>query len=69
MSAMFYYSKKLVDINLSSFDTNNVTSMERMFGECNSLEILDISNFDTSNVTNMKEMFLFDTKLKTIYAT
>ena len=45
-------------IDLSSFDTSNVTNMQSMFqaSEITSLE-LDLSSFDTSNVTNMNYMF------------
>ena len=41
----------------SKFNTSNVTSMNSMFGECESLTSLDLSIFDTSNVTDMNCMF------------
>ena len=44
-------------IDLSSYDTSNVTDMRCMFDGCSSLESLDLSGFDTSNVTNMQSMF------------
>ena len=37
--------------------TDKVTSMNRMFSDCNKLTSLDVSNFNTSQVTNMKHMF------------
>ena len=37
--------------------TDKVTSMNRMFSNCNKLTSLDVSNFNTSQVTNMKHMF------------
>ena len=46
-------------LDLSSFDTSNVTKMGSMFGECNQLESLDLSRFNTSKVTDMVGMFSF----------
>lgn len=54
---MFYTCSSLTSLNLSSFDTSNVTSMGAMFYSCSSLTNLDLSNLDTSNVTNMSSMF------------
>ena len=60
-----YYEKKYYDgciklkeINLSSFDTKNVTNMSFMFGLCKNLSNLNLSSFNTKNVTNMSCMFL-----------
>ena len=53
---MFYYCK-LKSLDLSNFDTSNVTSMEYMFAYCGMLSELDVSNFDTSSVTSMRYMF------------
>ena len=44
-------------LDLSSFDTSNVTNMSGMFDGCPNLRVLDLSSFDTSNVTNMSGMF------------
>ena len=44
-------------LDLSSFDTSNVTNMSSMFYGCSSLTSLDLSNFNTSSVTNMQSMF------------
>ena len=54
---MFYNCKSLKSINLSSFNTNNVTDMNEMFSGCESLESIDLSSFNTNNVTNMNGMF------------
>ena len=54
---MFGGLKNLTSLDLSSFDTSNVTSMSGMFYECHSLTNLDLSGFDTSNVTDMSGMF------------
>ena len=47
----------LKELNLSNFNTNNVTEMGGMFFGCSSLEELNISNFNTNNVKNMFGMF------------
>ena len=56
-SKMFYYCTKLTSLDVSSFDTSNVTNMSGMFGGCSGLTSLDVRNFNTSNVTNMSSMF------------
>ncbi len=55
MSYMFEESRAAT-IDLSSFDTSNVTNMSGMFWESQAT-ILDLGSFDTSNVTNMSGMF------------
>ena len=47
----------LTSIDLSKFDTRNVTNMSLMFNGCSRLTSIDLSGFDTSNVTNMDHMF------------
>ena len=47
----------LTDINLTGFDTSNVTNMRGMFQECSSLKTIDLSSFNTSKVTDMSWMF------------
>ena len=54
---MFNECSSLTNINLSNFDTNNVTDMRSMFDECSSLTNINLSNFDTKNVTDMRWMF------------
>ena len=53
-------------IDLSNFNTSNVTNMRDMFYNCSLLTTLDLSNFDTSNVTNMSNMFYGCSKLTTL---
>lgn len=48
---------RLTKIDLSGWDTSNVTDMGEMFKDCSSLTNLDVSNFNTSKVTNMDNMF------------
>ena len=56
-SLLFYYCVNLASIDVSGFDTSNVTNMGGMFSGCSSLTSLDVSGFDTSNVTDMGWMF------------
>ena len=55
MSYMFGGSKATT-LDLSNFDTSNVTYMSYMFYNSKATT-LDVSNFDTSKVTNMSTMF------------
>ena len=54
---MFSNCSGLTSLDVSKFDTSNVTTMYQMFEKCTGLSNLDISNFGTSNVTNMGYMF------------
>ena len=55
---MFYSCSKLSSIDMSGFDTSNVTNMFSMFFNCSALTSLTgLSGFDTSNVTIMNCMF------------
>ena len=48
---------RLTKIDLSGWDTSNVTDMNKMFSDCSSLTSLDVSGFDTGKVTDMSRMF------------
>ena len=62
-------TRYLSALDVSSFNTSNVTNMSSMFDVfpgrdalaseygSSTLTMLDLSNFDTSNVTNMYRMF------------
>jgi len=50
---MFYGCSALKELNLSNFNTNNVTDMEGMFSWCSSLKELNLFNFNTNNATNI----------------
>ena len=55
---MFQECNELEYINLSNFNTSNVTDMRYIFNKCHKLkEIKGIDNFNTSKVTNMTAMF------------
>ena len=53
MGYMFSECYSLKELNLSNFNTNNVTDMGYMFSKCSSLKELNLSNFKTNNVTYM----------------
>ena len=50
-------STKIIKLNISAWDTSNVTNMGYMFCKCKSLKELNISKWNTSNVTDMSLMF------------
>ena len=72
-SRMFYYDWSsdnrlgdILDIDLSNFNTSNVTDMNRMFYGMFNPTSLDLSSFDTSKVTNMEGMFSGMSNLATL---
>ena len=58
-SCMFYKCSSLINIDLSHFNTQNVTEMRIMFFQCKLLKNINLSNLNTQNVTNMGGMFSF----------
>lgn len=57
MRYMFGNTKSLKELDVSSFNTSNVTDMSNMFYLCYKLYNLDLNGFDMSKVTKMTEMF------------
>ena len=57
LNYMFYGCSNLTNLDLSNFNTQNVTNMREMFCGCSNLTNLDLSNFNTKNVTDMIGMF------------
>ncbi|MCM1128198.1 MAG: BspA family leucine-rich repeat surface protein [Lachnospiraceae bacterium] len=57
MFNMFTGCSSLSSLDVTSFDTSNVTRMDDMFYNCSSLSSLDVTSFDTRNVTDMSGMF------------
>ena len=53
---MFNNCNNLIELDVSSFKTGNVTTMDSMFRNCFVLLSLNVSNFTTTKVTNMIEM-------------
>ena len=56
-SYMFRYLSSLTSLDLSNFNTSQVTDMHDMFSGMHSLTTLNLSSFDTSQVTDMHDMF------------
>ncbi len=65
-SYMFRAMINLTSLDVSYFDSSNVTNMGRMFSVLNHLTKLDLSNFDTSNVIHMPALFNDDYKLESL---
>lgn len=53
----FFKCPKLNHLELTGWNTSNVTDMSFMFAGYSSMQFLNIRGFDTSNVTNMNYMF------------
>lgn len=58
--------KYLTTVDLSGWDTSNVTDMNHLFQYCSLLTSLDVSGFNTSKVTDMSYMFFYCSSLKTL---
>ena len=56
----------LTSLDLSGFNTSNVTSMYYMFNGMSNITSLNLSNFDTSMVTNMGFMFAYMYRLTSL---
>ena len=56
-ASMFASCHSLTSLDVSSWDTGSVTSMNQTFYSCYSLKSLDVSDWDTGSVTNMSNMF------------
>ena len=69
MEGLFKNCGALNYLDLSNFNTSNVTNMQYMFMNCGSLQSLDLSAFDMSKVIKADTMFCNDKNLRTIYAT
>ena len=54
---MFHECSNITEIDLSNFNTSEVTSMYRMFFHCSSLISINLLNVNTSKVKNMRSMF------------
>ena len=63
---MFRDLSNLISLDVSSFDTSQVTNMEAMFAGMPNLTTLNLSNFDTSKVTRMNSMFEGVSRLTTL---
>ena len=57
MGYLFNGCSSLIDLNLDSFNCQNVVNMMNMFSHCSSLTSLDLSNINTQIVKNTNSMF------------
>ena len=66
MNGMFNNCRSLTSLDVSNWDTSNVTNMAAMFSNCESLTTLNLSKWDTSNVIYMSYMFRYCNALTTL---
>ena len=65
MSSMFAYDRSLTELDLSNFDTSNVTTFKEMFDSCDKLDSINgLSQWNTEDATDMSSMFAYDFSLK-----
>ena len=57
MSDMFFECKSIISLNLSSFNTSEVTSFGHMFYNCESLKWIDFPNVKTEKIIYLDNMF------------
>ena len=60
---MFAGLDHIIYIDLSKFDSSNITKTDYMFSQCTSLVSLNLTNFNTSLVTSMNNMFFYCSSL------
>ena len=63
-SYMFYNRSKIISLDFTKFNSQNVTDMSYMFSDCYSLTNINLSKLDTKNVKKMGHMFYNCSKLK-----
>ena len=67
LSVLFYECENLTTITgLDNLNTENVTNMGNIFGNCFALTSVDVSKFNTSKVTDMSYMFSYCRSLTTL---
>ena len=52
------------NLNVSNWNTENVTDMANMFFGCKGPGIIDVSSWNVSKVTSFKQMFQIESILK-----
>ena len=63
---IFYNCTKIIEIDLSNFDSSLISSMSSMFSGCSSLRSLNLTNLVTAQVTDMSSMFSGCSSLKSL---
>lgn len=67
LQSMFSNCKNLKSVDLTGFNTSNVTSFQGMFAECNLLDRVDLRHFATgANLTTVQAMFYNCFKIREI---
>jgi surface protein len=64
MYCTWYNNRNLQKLDLSKFNTKNVTNYAWVFSICTALEWLDISGFDLTSATNVNSFFELNQNLK-----
>ena len=54
---MFSWISSIIEVDLSHFDSSQVTSMDLMFQDCSSLTSIKLSNLDTTRVKTIGNLF------------
>ena len=65
-NVMFYNLPNITKIDLSKFDTSQITEMKAMFYGCSSLSSINLSNLDISSVIDISEIFKKCSSLKSL---
>ena len=65
-NSMFLNLSKIIEIDLSKFDSSQVTNTHSMFQGCYSLESINLKNFNTEKVIYMNYMFAHCIKLTSL---
>ena len=68
VTSLSYFFKEFrgTSVDVLSWNTQNITSMDNLFFRCRNLTTLDLSNFNTENVTTMLVMFANCSNLTTL---
>ena len=64
--SMFRGMREITEIDLSQFDSSDVTNMKQMFRNCISLQSINLDNLNTANVESMEYMFTNCVSLQSI---
>lgn len=67
MSRMFSSCTGLNNLNISSFNTSNVSTMNAMFANCTSLTSLSLLSFRSNSLTDFDYAFAYCTSLQSIW--
>ena len=67
MSNMFYMCKNLKEVDINSWNVNNVNKFLNMFAYCNTLSKIDISSWNINSASKIGGMFSYAESLETIY--